>query len=748
MEQLQAVVENRTGFRLDPRTKLLLMAVVATAEFLYSHTAFMIAVAMIPFILLLTNRQYKTATVFFCLFAAGLFVQAIQNSVQFPMIVNMLVVLLVGLVLRLFPAFVMGAYIIKSTTASECITALGRMHIGRQITIPLSVLFRFIPTMQEESAAIKDAMRMREVQFGTKKFWQNPAALIEYRFIPLMISVVKIGDDLSAAALTRGLDNPVRRTNITKVGFTAWDLLAVLIAGTALLSTYFFSPWYGGDPVIELKDVSFTYENGETENNLSHINLTIRDGETILLCGESGCGKTTLTRLINGLIPHYYSGKLTGQVLLDGKELKDYPLYQIGQQVGSVFQNPRTQFYNVDTTSEIVFGCENMALPVPEMQERLEETTHSLKLEKLLNRSLFALSGGEKQKIACASADAIHPDIFVLDEPSSNLDIATIEDLIGVIRHWQSEKKTVIVAEHRLYYLVPYADRILYMKHGSIIQEFSGVEFQKLPPDELRGMGLRVLDPFHLSPEAIPKQEAPTLHIKGFQFSYEKHGPLNVDIPDLTLPQGEIIGIIGNNGAGKSTFARCLCGLDKKAKGVLEIDGTSYDAKQRRHISYMVMQDVNHQLFTEDVLDELLLSMDGEDEKTDTARAKEILNSLDLLDKVKLHPMSLSGGEKQRVAIGSAIASDKKILIFDEPTSGLEDRHMLEVSDNLNRLKEMGKSLLLITHDPELIYKCCTYLLFIQGSKVLWHRPMDGDAVRLLRAFFSHEQGAGVCNAS
>lgn len=186
--------------------------------------------------------------------------------------------------------------------------------------------------------------------------------------------------------------------------------------------------------MIELKDVSFTYESGETENNLSHINLAIQDGETILLCGESGCGKTTLTRLINGLIPHYYGGKLTGQVLLDGKELKDYPLYQIGQRVGSVFQNPRTQFYNVDTTSEIVFGCENMALPVPEMRKRLEETAHSLKLEKLLNRSLFALSGGEKQKIACASADAIHPDIFVLDEPSSNLDISTIEDLIGVIR--------------------------------------------------------------------------------------------------------------------------------------------------------------------------------------------------------------------------------------------------------------------------------------------------------------------------
>lgn len=242
MEPLQAVEAARGGFRLDPRTKLLLMAIVATAEFLYGHIAFMVAVAFLPFVLLLTNRQYKTATLFFFLFTAGLFAQTVQNSIRFPMVVNMLVVLLVGLVLRLFPAFVMGAYIIKSTTASECITALSRMHIGRQITIPLSVLFRFIPTMQEESAAIKDAMRMREVQFGTKKFWQNPAALIEYRFIPLMISVVKIGDDLSAAALTRGLDNPVRRTNITKVCFTRWDVITVLITGIALITTYFFRP--------------------------------------------------------------------------------------------------------------------------------------------------------------------------------------------------------------------------------------------------------------------------------------------------------------------------------------------------------------------------------------------------------------------------------------------------------------------------------------------------------------------------
>lgn len=498
--------------------------------------------------------------------------------------------------------------------------------------------------------------------------------------------------------------------------------------------------------MIELKDVSFTYESGEMENSLKHINLTINDGETILFCGESGCGKTTMTRLINGLIPHYYTGKLDGKVLLDGKELKEYPLYKVGQMIGSVFQNPRTQFYNVDTTSEIVFGCENMGIPIPEMIKRLEDTTKSLKLEKLLNRSLFSLSGGEKQKIACASADTIHPDIFVLDEPSSNLDITTIQDLVDVIHHWQSEGKTILVAEHRLYYLVPLVDRIIYMRNGEISKEFTRQQFQSLPPEVLQNMGLRALDPFNLPPEAKPNESPTTLHIKNFRFSYGKHGPLVVDIPDLTLPQGEIIGIIGNNGAGKSTFARCLCGLDKRALGELEINGQSYGAKERCHISYMVMQDVNHQLFTEDVMDELLLSMAGDDEKENNEKANQILSSLDLEDKIKLHPMSLSGGEKQRVAIGSAIASNKEILVFDEPTSGLDYRHMIEVSQNLNKLKEMGKSLFLITHDPELLYKCCTYLLFIQDNKVLWHHWMGNEAVKLLRKFFSHKQGENITN--
>ena len=254
--------------------------------------------------------------------------------------------------------------------------------------------------------------------------------------------------------------------------------------------------------MIELQDVSFTYNNGNEKNCLQHINLKIKSGETILICGKSGCGKTTLTRLINGLIPHYYNGNLSGTILMDGVELATQPMYETAKKVGSVFQNPRTQFYNVDTTSEIVFGCENMGLPVHDILERLHNVQIDLKLDHLLDKNLFALSGGEKQKIACASVYASYPETIILDEPSSNLDIASIRDLKNVVSLWKKQGKTIIVAEHRLYYLVPLADRIIYMQKGVIEREFTREEFQQLSTEDLMQMGLRSLDPFALKLEA------------------------------------------------------------------------------------------------------------------------------------------------------------------------------------------------------------------------------------------------------
>ena len=202
--------------------------------------------------------------------------------------------------------------------------------------------------------------------------------------------------------------------------------------------------------MITLKNVSFTFANTQ-EPSLKNINLNIGDGECILLCGASGSGKTCVTRLINGLIPHYYEGKLSGQVLVHGQDIATSELYDISTHVGSVFQNPRSQFFCVDSTSELAFGCENQGIPEEEILRRIDETSKQLHLEPLLDRDIFDLSGGEKQKIACGSVSNSRPDIFVLDEPSSNLDFKSIADLKDCIRHWKDEGKTIIITEHRLF---------------------------------------------------------------------------------------------------------------------------------------------------------------------------------------------------------------------------------------------------------------------------------------------------------
>ena len=484
---------------------------------------------------------------------------------------------------------------------------------------------------------------------------------------------------------------------------------------------------------ISLKNISFSYSNSLDDAILKNLNLKIRSGECVVLAGESGCGKTTISKLINGLIPHYHSGTMEGDVLLGDCNTADMTLTEISKVVGSVFQNPRSQFFNIDTDSEIAFGCENRGMEPAEILKRMERIVKEFHLEHLVGRSIFNLSGGEKQRIACASVAATDPEIFVLDEPSANLDLKTIADLTEIVARWKATGKNIVIVEHRIHYLRNIADRICYVKDGRIAEEWTPAELEAKGAEYAAGLGLRCMNLDQLGDGDMmchsrrlssldgDDRESPTKSVtfSNITFSYHRKHPI-LDIDRLELPCGQITALIGNNGAGKSTLAQVLCGLQ---------GSWLQKRKARKRGAYLIMQDVNHQLFTESVLEEILLGMDPPNENV----ALEILEGLNLKQFAEEHPMSLSGGQKQRVAIGSGVSSGRNVVVFDEPTSGLDYRQMLAVSATLKKLAEQGKTLLVITHDPEFILNSCQSIVRLEYGKIVEQYPLAGNEKRLIK---------------
>ena len=381
---------------------------------------------------------------------------------------------------------------------------------------------------------------------------------------------------------------------------------------TAIIGTGKGGPLDTSAGTIASRGISFTYDHA-AEPALRDITLTVPAGECIVLCGASGCGKTSYTRVANGLIPSFFHGAFAGNQTTCGLDVETVPIDRLTPLVGSVFQNPRSQFFNVDTTSEITFGCENLGQPAETIRARLERTVCDFRLEKLMDRNIFHLSGGEKQKVACAGVSIMEPEVLVLDEPSSNLDAASISDLRKTLAFWKSQGKTIIVSEHRLYYLRGLADRFIYLAEGQVSRDYSAAEFEQLTEQQRSNMGLRTFALERLLPPVLPQQEKTALALHNFRFAY-KNEPETLHIMDCEIPTNRIVGIIGNNGAGKSTFSRCFCGLEKRC-GEIVWNGKKYRPKDRLNTCYMVMQEVNHQLFTESVLDEVLISMEEANQK-------------------------------------------------------------------------------------------------------------------------------------
>ena len=463
--------------------------------------------------------------------------------------------------------------------------------------------------------------------------------------------------------------------------------------------------------MIELKDVSFSYYKGPKV--LNNISLNIKKGELILLLGESGSGKTSLVRTINCLVPKFFDGDFKGEVNVLGKPTKDLSMVDLSSMIGTVFQNPRNQFFTLDTTSELAFNLENHGINPELIKSRVFDIFNDLNINHLKDKDVYKLSGGQMQMVAIASACALNPEILVLDEPSANLDRSSISDLIELLKIFKSNKTTVIISEHRLYYLKDLVDRAFYIKDGEIKNIFKGYELYSMNDRKRLEYGLRSLNDDSILIKNKPSEkDEKLLEFKNLSVGYKK--PL-ISKMNLKIESGEVLGIIGENGSGKSTLLNTISGLIKEISGEILFNGKKLNRRDRQKLCALVMQEPSYQFFMESVEKELTFGIKNYDEN----KLNMYLQDMNLKNIKDNDPLKLSGGEKQRLAILINLLDNKDVFLLDEPSSGLDYKNMLVISDEIKKLQEKGKIIIIISHDYELLSEVCTKIIYYnQGGFV------------------------------
>jgi energy-coupling factor transport system ATP-binding protein len=467
--------------------------------------------------------------------------------------------------------------------------------------------------------------------------------------------------------------------------------------------------------MIDIENFSFTY-SAVGKPVLRDINLKIGEGEFVLIVGHSGSGKSTLCRSMNGLVPHFYGGKINGHVTVDGRDTRKTPPNQLAGTVGMVFQDPENQLVMTNVENEMAFGLENMALPPAEMRERIAQYSEYFDLARFFKRFIPELSGGEKQKVALASVIAMNPKYIVLDEPTSQLDEETASLFLDFLQKLNREHNiAIILVEHRLERCLRYADRIVYMKDGMVAAD--GTKAEMLPLLKQEGL----IADFHRSIGSVSTGEV-VVSAENISFRYSKEDVL--DGLDLQVRRQEVLAIIGLNGCGKSTLLKHLNGILRPKNGMVQVMGRDIakatTASLARDIGYLG-QNPNNYLFEETLEKELEFTL--RNLKIDRSEWKERMDwALEMLNLEKYRntfPRELSCGERERAALASIIVGRPKILVLDEPTRGLDYANKLKLATILESLKAVGMTTIIVTHDYRFVAEHATRVMSLRGGHLV-----------------------------
>ncbi|CEO22875.1 ABC transporter ATP-binding protein [Paraclostridium sordellii] len=494
--------------------------------------------------------------------------------------------------------------------------------------------------------------------------------------------------------------------------------------------------------IIEFKDFTFKYRV-QAKPTLKNINLTIYEGEKVLVVGPSGSGKSTLAHCINGLTPFYYQGTSQGSLKIMDKETKDMSIFEISKLVGTVLQDPDSQFIGLTVAEDIAFKLENDCTSQKKMKSMVEKVSKLVGIDKQLESSPYSLSGGQKQRVTLAGVTVDEVDILLFDEPLASLDPATGKSAIELIEKIKNEtEKTMLIIEHRLEDVLHCdVDRIIVMNDGEIVADMNADELissdiliksgirEPLYITALKYAGVNVtkdMKPGHIDTIDIDKfsdklrnwdkeviinntykNSEVLLELKNISFQYEKKKPILKDV-SFKINKGEMVSIVGKNGAGKSTISKLICGFYKQTNGEIFLNNreiTNDSIKERAEKIGIVMQNPNQMISKTMIFDEVALGLRfrGIDESEIKDRVYETLKVCGLYEYRNWPISALSYGQKKRVTIASILVLNPEIIILDEPTAGQDFKHYNEIMEFLLNLNKKGVTIIMITHDMHLM---------------------------------------------